>query len=323
VTAVGDNTLTVQNPQGDSITVNVSSDTPVRLVESQSEGSLSDIKVGSHIRVRGQRNEDGSVNAQAIMVAPEGDQAGGRVTAVDGQTISVENPRDGAATIVTNDSTQFRLGPDQTGSLTDVTPDKFVMAFGTTQEDGSLAARLVLVHERGPGSDGPGHGPGHRRGPGGEVTTVGDNTLTVQNPNGDSVTVNVSSDTTVRLAETQSEGSLSDIKVGSHIRIRGQRNDDGSVTAQEIMVAPEGDQAGGRVTAVNGQTIAVENPKDGAATIVTNDSTQFRLGPDQTGSLADVTPDKMVMAFGTAQEDGSLMARLVLVHERGPGHGPK
>jgi hypothetical protein len=89
VTAVGDNTLTVQNPQGDSITVNVSSDTPVRLVESQSEGSLSDIKVGSHIRVRGQRNEDGSVNAQAIMVAPEGDQAGGGLTAVVGKTISV------------------------------------------------------------------------------------------------------------------------------------------------------------------------------------------------------------------------------------------
>lgn len=168
VTAVSDSSLTLTTPKGDSVTVNVSEDTVVRLVESQSDGSLSDIKVGSHVMVRGQRNDDGSVEAKAIMVAPEGDMAGGRVTAVDGSTITVQG-RDGeTATILTDDSTIFRLGPGgETGSITDVTTETGVHAFGDLQEDGSLKARLVFVGRGGPGHEG-GKGPRPGNGPAGQ-----------------------------------------------------------------------------------------------------------------------------------------------------------
>ena len=177
--------------------------------------------------------------------------------------------------------------------------------------------------QQAPDGDGCGEGMrGGRRGPGpgGEVTAIGDSSLTLATPNGDSLTVNVSDETVVRLVESQSDGSLSDIEVGDHIRVAGQRNDDGSVEAQAIMVAPDGDMAGGRVTAVDGNTITVQNRDDETTTIITSDSTEFRLGPDgETGSIADVTTDTGVRAFGELQEDGSLNARLVFV---GPGHGP-
>ena len=177
--------------------------------------------------------------------------------------------------------------------------------------------------QRGPRDGGPGRGPGRGRGLGGEVTAIDGSTLTILNRNDDSIVVNVSEDTTVRLAETQSEGSLSDIEVGDNVGVRGRRNDDGSVDARAIMVAPEGDHLGGKVSAVDGQTITVENRDGEAATITTDGDTTFRIGRDETGSLADVTPDKFVMAFGTAQGEDSLQARLVFVGERGPGrHGP-
>lgn len=169
---------------------------------------------------------------------------------------------------------------------------------------------------------GPGR-PGHHRGAHGKVTAIGEDSLTLENRDGESVTVNVSEDTRVMIAETQSEGSLSDIEVGDNVGVRGRRNEDGSVEARGIIVLPAGDIAGGRVTEVDGATISVENPKDGAATIVTNNETQFRVGKDGDGSLADVVADKLVMAFGETQDDGSLLARIVVIHERGPGHGPR
>ena len=176
--------------------------------------------------------------------------------------------------------------------------------------------------------DGPRHGgPGHRGGVGGEVTAVDDNSLTIENRNGESVTINITGDTQVMIAETQSEGSLDDIQVGSNVRVMGRPNEEnGPIEARNILVLPAGDMAGGRVTTVEGSTITAENPKDGTVTIVANDSTQFRLGKDGEGSLADVTTDKGVMAFGEIQEDGSLTARIVFIHEGpGPGgdHGPR
>jgi hypothetical protein len=168
VTAVSDSSLTVATPKGDSVTVKVSEDTVVRLVESQSEGSLSDIEVGDNVMVRGQRNDDGSVEAKAIMVAPDGDMAGGRVTAVDGSTITTENRAGDTATILTSDSTEFRLGrTGETGSIADVTTDSGVRAFGDLQEDGSLQARLVFIGPGGPGHEG-GKGPRPGNGPAGQ-----------------------------------------------------------------------------------------------------------------------------------------------------------
>lgn len=180
--------------------------------------------------------------------------------------------------------------------------------------------------------DGPCQGgPRGRGGPGGKVTAVGDGSLTIENKEGESVTVTVTEDTQVMVAETQSEGSLSDINVDDNVRVMGRPAEEGdSIEARGILLLPAGDMAGGRVTAVDGNVITVENPREeSAATIVTNDETRFLLGRDGgEGSLADVTEDKGVMAFGDTQEDGSLAANVVLVHERpgpgGPGHhGPR
>ena len=176
----------------------------------------------------------------------------------------------------------------------------------------------------GPAAEFAQHGPGPhgpRGGVGGEVTAKTDTNLTVQNRDGDSITVNVNEDTHVMLAETQTEGSLDDVTVGSNVGVRGPRNDDGSVDARDIVVLPAGDMAGGRVTTVDGSTITVENPKDGEATIVTNDSTTFRLNRDEEGALSDVAVDKHVVAFGETQEDGSILARLVLIHDGPPPGG--
>ncbi len=232
VTAIDGDTLTVTTPNGDSITVALTDTTRIVLAESQSDGTRDDISVGSNIGVRGRPNSDGVIEAMSIVVLPAGDTAGGRVTAVDGQTLSVEDPRSGdTATIVTNSETTFRLGRDGAGSLADVAVDGFVMAYGDTQQDGSLAARLVMVggpdKRGGPGGHGgPGERDGQRPPRGaaaiGEVTGIDGSTLTVDPFWGDAdITVQTDEATTYR-TRTGDELTLEDISVGSWVMAKGQ-----------------------------------------------------------------------------------------------------
>ena len=224
VTAIDGNTLTVADRDGESITVNVTEDTQVFLVETGSEGSISDIQVGSNIGVRGQRNDDDSVDARGVTVMPAGDMAGGRVTDIDGDQITVDNPRDETTTIITtDDKTTFRLGRDnEAGSISDVTTDSAVMAFGETQSDGSLAARLVLVHEH--------LMKGGERGPrqgfhGGEVTAIDGANLTVKNRDSNDITI-VTDESTQYRTRDGSDVSFKSIEVGSHIAVKGQPVED-------------------------------------------------------------------------------------------------
>lgn len=225
VTALGDDSLTIENKEGASVTVTVTEDTRVMVAETQSEGSLGDITVGANVRVMGHPAEgDDSVEARGILLLPTGDMARGRVTAVDNNVITVENRREeSSAIIVTDGDTRFMLGRDgDEGSLADVTEDKGVMAFGDTQDDGSLAANVVFVHEgRGPG--GPGHhGPGEGHA-GGEVTAIDGSSFTIDPFRGeaDSLTILTDDDTEYR-TRSETEVSFEDIEVGGHVMVKGQ-----------------------------------------------------------------------------------------------------
>jgi hypothetical protein len=78
-----------------------------------------------------------------------GNLIGGRVTAVNGYTISGEN-LEGKVSIVTDASTKFTVN-EQTGSLTSVTAGKFVTATGQKQADGSWLATQVIISDTPPG----------------------------------------------------------------------------------------------------------------------------------------------------------------------------
>jgi len=117
------------------------------------------------VQVKGRPNEEGTVDAKAIAVEPEGDKVGGKVTAVENDTIAVEN-REGTGSIVVDANTVIRIG-EETGSLADITEGMGVTAFGETQDGGSLAANLILVKDKadcGPGGppEGKGDGPPNR-----------------------------------------------------------------------------------------------------------------------------------------------------------------
>ena len=73
---------------------------------------------------------------------------GGEVTAVDGSTITVEQPRRQSATITVNGDTEYQVNGDA-ATLADVEVGMFLVAEGTENGDGSLTATKVKAGDRG------------------------------------------------------------------------------------------------------------------------------------------------------------------------------
>jgi hypothetical protein len=326
VTAVYETGFSLLTRGEETVEVNVHSGTKIWLVETQSEGSLDDIQVGDGVRVEGCRCGEASVGASRIIVGPDGDEVHGRVTSVDGTTIQLEGA-EGTATVHTDAETDFRLGREE-ASLEDVTEGVFLAAFGEIQADGSLAADLVIVRPDMPAAP--------VRNVRGEVTAVSATGLTMlvqprRDADGGAVSlrVNVSEETKVWLVEDERQGSLADVEVSDQVVVRGTRAEESAegapvMDARHIAIGPDGDEVHGRVVAVEGATLTLEN-REGQATVRTDGETSFRKGREP-AALEDVTEGTVIVAFGETQPDGSLDADQVHIQRgapAGPGAGPE
>jgi hypothetical protein len=283
-------TVTVPRINGSAsktVTVTVTSQTKVVFYPANTTGSMSDVTAGVAVRVSGRVDASGAVQAQTVMIEPAGDTAGGRVSAIDGTTITVTmgmGPRQpgqgnsGTANtttikIQTDASTKFIQPGGKAATLADVKVGSFVQAWGQTQADGSLLATQVVVRAAGqvpsapdPRAIPPSNGQVRPffvgRGAAGTVASVTGTgfTITVPGVNGSAsktVTVTVTSQTKVVLYPANTTGSMSDVTVGVTVRVSGHADASGVVQAQTVMIEPAGDTAGGRVTAVDGTTITV------------------------------------------------------------------
>lgn len=183
-------------------------------------------------------------------------------------------------------------------------------------------------------------GGGGRRGGrlSGVVTAVTDSTITITRTHhlaqGDVVThphrladrhpitsgvgitalINVNTATVVRLIECQCAGTLADVTVGDQVHVKGQRQTDGTTTALTITISPEGDKMGGAVTVISAGVLTVQNRHGVTKTISTSAETKF-FTKEGAATLANITVGSKVMAFGTKQADGSLVARVVLIRD--------
>jgi hypothetical protein len=124
------------------------------------------------------------------------------------------------------------------------------------------------------------------------------------------ITVNTA--TVVHRIECQCVGTLADVTVGDQIHVKGQRHTDGSTTALTITISPEGDKVGGSVTVINDSVLTVQNRHGVTNTINTTAETKF-FTKDGATTLANIAVGSKIMAFGTKQADGSLIARVLLI----------
>jgi hypothetical protein len=142
VTAVNGDSLTVTGFDARPYTVAADSNTVVH--RAGQTAALTDIAVGSLISAEGTLSSDGlTLNALAITIQLP--NVAGKVTAVSGNTVTVQSPDGTTSTVQLTDTTTYNAGPKDTADQSSVVVGSFIMAEGTIGSDGSLTALQVTV----------------------------------------------------------------------------------------------------------------------------------------------------------------------------------
>lgn len=157
----------------------------------------------------------------------------GKVTKVDGTTISVQQNDNSTVSVTTNAQTAVRKLV--AGALTDLKAGDLVAIDGTRTGDTAVSAQSVTSLGAAPGgARAQGGGvPAAATAPAvtGQIRSVDGGTITVQGFDGTSVTVTTTPTTVVRM---QQPGALSDIKSGDMLLIQGDKTGDAAFLARTI-----------------------------------------------------------------------------------------
>ncbi len=176
-------------------------------------------------------------------------------------------------------------------------------------------------------------GQGQFRGTAGEITEISGDTITLKAMNGNIVKVKTNADTRFR-KDFQTEGKLSDFKVGDFIVVRGEPSGDNQFTAQGVMLRPAGMQGGqmmmtgpggpinpsdlgktfiiGEVLKIEGTTLTIRRVDRQEQQIEVDENTSFRKQRESI-TLPDIKPGDTVMGRGALKDNVFVAATLNVV----------
>jgi hypothetical protein len=157
IASISGSSLSLKTDDGWTRTITPTSATTI--TEAGATIAVSDLEVGDQIVFSQTKQTDGTYTIDAIRVVLP--HAGGQVSAVSGNTITVTQ-RDGtSATIHVDSTTTYQVEGVTSATLSDIKVGDFVVAQGELRTDGSLDASTVASGFRGgPGKGGHGHGMG-------------------------------------------------------------------------------------------------------------------------------------------------------------------
>jgi hypothetical protein len=156
ITAIDGSNVSLATDDGWTRTITVTSSTTI--TKGGATITVGDLAVGDTIRFAQTKASDGTYSITAIRVVLP--QLGGRVTAIDGNTLTVTK-RDGTtATIHVSGTTTYKVQGVANPTLSDIKVGAFVVAEGTLRSDGSLDASTIGSGFRGHGFKGDRNGDG-------------------------------------------------------------------------------------------------------------------------------------------------------------------
>ncbi len=233
----------------------------------------------------------------------------------------------------------------------------------------ALLVSALAFGQEAPPPPGPGGPPGGHRGQGewrdlsrvmGTIVSINGNQLVVKPESGDNVTVKLDAD--VRIRKDRAEAKLSDFKTGDKVMVAGTLGSDKVLTAKLLaggemgarMLGGPGGGMGtmgrvspeemvkmglgtkfiaGEVKSIDETKITIARPDGQSQTIEVDETTSFRNGKGESGTLADLKVGDRVMGpgemkngffvpqtlrFGAPQGGGMMMHR----NAGGPGGPP-
>ena len=309
VTAVAEEQITVQSPQGETYTLLVDENTRYHFPDG-GEASFADVQVGRWIAGTLQRNEEDAWIARHILILPEGfdpslvtQRARGQVTAVDaaGGTLSIETRRGETLTFTVDGNTLF-IGPVQGLEAVAV---GMVAGVGAQELDGALVA--VVMHA---------HLPVIRHA--GKVTAVdaAGGSFSIQTREGERLTFSVDEETRFHSRDGAVE-SLEDLQVGMVAGVGAHQLEDGTYLAVNVGAANPEDlpdlRVRGEVVAVGENSFTIQTLRGEELTLVVNEETIFRSRDGSVTSLADLEAGMRLRAAVQDLGEEGLLAMAVFV----------
>ena len=178
-----------------------------------------------------------------------------------------------------------------------------VMVFG-------IAGTAIAASDQSPTSHPgcPGRGKAYPKGMG-EVTAIASDQFTVETRNGTEVTVLVDDDTRY-FGDLE---SFNDIEVGMKVAVIGAREGDLTIAAKAVGSGefPLGKRAGGEVTAVDSDSLTIENRKDESFTFQVDGETFFLSRSGEIESLSDIEIGDFAKVHYEEASDGTLIAKSI------------
>ncbi len=144
ITGVGENQFTLTTEGNITVTVEVSDLTSYL----GSLDSFSDLEVGLDVAVAGRRSGEGSVDARVVIARddlPIGTPLGGEVTAVGGDSLTIETPRGETFTFDVTADTDYLSRENNVSSLSDIDVGDHVLVLFEQASSGGLTANVIMV----------------------------------------------------------------------------------------------------------------------------------------------------------------------------------
>ncbi len=176
----------------------------------------------------------------------------GKVTAINGNTLTIEGPQGEVQNIYVSAETHL-LRQQKPATLADFKVGDFVGAMGKFDDNKLFVAAGIMGGDKppqrgrggrpdGPGGPPPGMGRGNMVA--GKITAINGNVITVQGREGKDQTFSVGNETS--FARNEEKASLADLKVGDFVGAVGKRGENGEFNATEVRGGDKPPQRGGR-----------------------------------------------------------------------------
>lgn len=215
IASINGTKIGLKTADGWTRTIDVAGETKIFL--GKEAGVVSDLSVGDEVRLRQKKNADGSFSVVSLSVPAA--QAGGEVTGVSGNTITIKRRDGSTATLTVNGSTVFRQGGAD-ATKADVKVGSNITAEGQPGSSDAFTATVVRISLSRVD---------------GEVTAKTANTITVKQRDGSSVVIHVDADTKYLVRGINgAKATLANVEVGNRLIATGVRRADGSLDAVAV-----------------------------------------------------------------------------------------
>lgn len=232
----------------------------------------------------------------------------GQVTAIGDDQFSIALPNGSEATILVDDDTAFKSREGE-ASFDDLSVGQWVAGSAARDGEGNLLAKVVILL---PEDFEPGNIPGRKlRGTISDVD-VGSNTFGLETESGENLRISVNEETRY-LGRVE---SFDDLEAGMQAVVVAKEGEDGSLLALAVAAGggerPEGKRFAGKVESVGDNSFTIAAAGGDPLNLLVDDETVFRSRSGEINDLEDLEAGMVVGGMAVIQEDGSLLAKVVL-----------